>query len=233
MMACLAIGPILVFMAISLNGTRVLYHWAAPGYLMAFPLLGVEVAAAIENHSRYVRVWLIATAASLAVVLAAVTAMSYLPWPTIAGPGGKTVPYPLLESVDWRELGPELEARSLADRPKLFVAATRWHEAGKIDYVLGGRLLVLCLCRDPRGYGVVTRAETHLGETGLIIGRNLSPEIIQAAYGAYFDSIEPMPPITITHAGKPTFELSVYLGHALRSSAERPNLLDPLSLRGY
>ena len=113
----------------------------------------------------------------------------------------------------------------------MFVTATRWHEAGKIDYALGGRLPVLCLCRDPRGYGVLTRPEAHLGESGLIVGRNLSPEHIKAVYGAYFDSIEPMPPITITHAGKPAFELSVYVGHGLRASAERPSLLDPLSLR--
>jgi hypothetical protein len=231
MMACLAIGPIVVFTAVSLTGARIFYHWAAPGYLMLFPLLGAEVAAAVETQNRYVRAWLIATAASLAVMLAAVVAMSCLPWPTIAGPRGKIVPYPLLESVDWTELGPELEARGLAGRPIVFVTATRWHEAGKIDYALGGRLPVLCLCRDPRGYGVLTRPEAHLGESGLIVGRNLSPEHIKAVYAAYFDSLEPMPPITIAHAGKPAFELSVYVGHGLRASAERPSLLDPLSLR--
>ena len=176
------------------------------------------------------RAWLIATAASLAALLAAVTATSYLPWPAIAGPGGKAVPDPLLESVDWRELGPELEARGLAARPGLFVAATRWHEAGKIDYALGGGLPVLCLCRDARGYGVLMRAQAHLGGTGLIIGRNLSPEQIKAVYAAYFDSIEPMPPITTTRAGRPALVLSAYLGHGLRGASERPSLLDPLSL---
>ena len=112
----------------------------------------------------------------------------------------------------------------------MFVAATRWHEAAKIDYALGGRLPVLCLCRDPRSYGVLTRPAAHLRETALIIGRNLSPERTMAMYGDYFESIEQMPPITIPHAGKPAIELSVYLGYALRASAERPSLLDPLSL---
>jgi 4-amino-4-deoxy-L-arabinose transferase-like glycosyltransferase len=233
LMTCLAIGPIFAFTAVALTGAHVLYHWAAPGYLMLFPLLGAEVATAVENHSRYVRAWLIASAASLVVVLAAVMAMANLPWPTIAGPGGKIVPFPLLESVDWRELATELEVRGLAGRPKLFVAAARWHEAGKIEYALGGRLPVLCLCRDPRGFGILTQPETHLGETGLIIGRNLLPERIMTVYSAYFDSIEQMPPITITQAGKPAFELSVYLGRGLREAAERPSLLDPLSLRAH
>jgi len=231
MMACLAIGPIVAFTAVSLTGARIFHHWSAPGYLMLFPLLGAEVATAIENHRRYVRGWLIATAASMAALLAAVVAMSCLPWPTLGGPRGEIVPYPLLESIDWRDLATELNVRGLAGRPDLFIAATRWHEAGKIDYALGGSIPVLCLCRDPRGYGVLTQPETHLGETGLIVGRNLSPERIMAVYGAYFDNIEQMPPIVITHAGKPACGLSVYLGHALRASAERPSLLDPLSLR--
>jgi hypothetical protein len=113
----------------------------------------------------------------------------------------------------------------------LFVAATRWHEAGKIDYALGGRLPVLCLCRDPRGYGVLTRPWEHLGETALIIGANLPPRRVATTYGAYFDRIEEMRPIAITHAGKPASELFVYVGHALRVPSETPNLLDPWSLR--
>lgn len=75
------------------------------------------------------------------------------------------------------------------------------------------------------------RPETHLGESALIVGHNLSPERIQTVCGAYFDSIEQMPPIVINHAGKPAFELSVFLGRALRASSETPSLLDPLSLR--
>jgi hypothetical protein len=146
----------------------------------------------------------------------------------MVAPGGKVVPYPLLESLDWKDLKTEIEARGLANKPNLVVVATRWHEAGKIDYVLGGRLPVLCLCEDPRGYGVLTRPRAHLGDTALIIGRNLPPERVAATYGAYFENIEPMRPIAIAHAGAPAFELSVYLGHGLRAPNVTPSLLDPL-----
>jgi 4-amino-4-deoxy-L-arabinose transferase-like glycosyltransferase len=230
MLACLALGPIVVFTAVALTGARVLPHWAAPGYLMLFPLLGAEVATAIANHGRFVRTWLIASAVLLAAVLAAVVATSLLPWPTIAGPGGKPLAYPLLESMGWAELRRELEARGVADEARLFIAATRWHEAAKIDYALGGRWPVLCLCGDPRGYGVLTRPEEHLGETALIIGRNLSYERVTAMYAANFDSIAQLPPITIAHVGQPVFELSVYRGRAFRIPVEPPNLLDHSSL---
>src|SRR5262245_774417 len=231
LMACLAIGPILGFTAVSLTGGRVLPHWAAPGYLMLFPLLGIEVAPLVANRDRLARAWLMATAGSLATLLAAVSLMSRFPCSAIAGTGGKVVPNPLLESVDWKDLKTEIEARGLAKIPNLIIAATRWHEAGKIDYALGGRLPVLCLCRDPRGYGVLTRPWEHLGETALIIGGNLPPERVATTYGAYFERIEEMRPIAITHAGKPASELSVYVGYALRAPSETPSLLDPLSLR--
>src|SRR5262249_7630709 len=226
LLACLAVGPILGFTAVSLTGSRVLPHWAAPGYLMLFPLLGVEVAARVQNRDRFARAWLMATAGSLAIVLAAVIGMSHLAWPMIAGPGGKAVPYPLLESLDWKDLKTEIEARGLAHTGTLFVAATRWHEAGKIDYALGGRLPVICLCRDPRGYGVLTRPWAHLGTTGLIVGRNLPAKLVATTYAAYFDRVEEMRPIAITHAGKPAFALSVYIAQGFRA----PSPLDPLAL---
>lgn len=230
LLACLAIGPILAFTAVGLAGVRVLPHWAAPGYLMLFPLLGAEVAAAIEAGNRYVRPWLMATAASLVILLAGVTIVARLPWPAIELPAGKRIPYPLEESLDWSDLEAELARRGLTDKPGIFIAGTRWHEAGKIDYALGGKLPVLCLCRDPRGYGLITRPEAHIGEDALIIGRRLTTERIRAAYGPYFTSIEELAPIIITHAGAAAFELSVYLGHGLRAAAESPSLLDPLSL---
>src|SRR4029079_312400 len=63
LMACLAIGPIVVFTVVTWTGTSAFPHWAAPGYLMLFPLLGDQVAAALESGRRATRIWLAATAA--------------------------------------------------------------------------------------------------------------------------------------------------------------------------
>jgi hypothetical protein len=61
----------------------------------------------------------------------------------------------------------------------------------------------------------LTRPEAHIGEDALIMGRDLLPYRIRN-YGSYFESIEELPPITIMQAGKPAFELSLYLAHSLR-----------------
>src|SRR5262249_53736823 len=42
LLVCLVVPPIVFFTAISL-WSHILYHWAAPGYLMLIPLLGNEI----------------------------------------------------------------------------------------------------------------------------------------------------------------------------------------------
>ncbi len=50
LLACLAAPPIVGFALISAwSSQRILYHWAAPGYLMLFPLLGSAIALRIDK----------------------------------------------------------------------------------------------------------------------------------------------------------------------------------------
>ena len=67
---------------------------------------------------------------------------------------------PNVDAVDWTSLQTELESRGLLDRPGLVVAALKWHEAGKIDYALGGRIPV------NTGGGLLNRGHP-LGATGV------------------------------------------------------------------
>ena len=67
MLAWLAAPPIVVFALIAAwSSQRVLFHWAAPGYLMLFPLLGRYVAERWER--RAVRASIIATTGLFCVV---------------------------------------------------------------------------------------------------------------------------------------------------------------------
>jgi len=230
LMACLAAGPIATFTVIALLGGRTLPHWAAPGYLMLFPLLGAEVAEGLANGRAHIRALLTACAALAATALAITLALAWLPWPSFALPNGSLVPYPLLETVDWSGLERELAGRGLLERPNIFIAATRWYEAGKIDYALRGRIPVACLCREPHGYGILARPEAFIDQNAVIIGRDLLPDRIAATYGPYFARIDMLPPITIRRAGTPAIELSVFFASGMHSANKQPNLLDPLSL---
>jgi hypothetical protein len=233
LMACLAIGPILLFSAVAWTGTRTHPHWTAPGYLMLFPLLGCRIASAIESGRRYTRIWLIATATSMAVLFSGAMTLAYLPWPPFRLLEGTTLQNPLRDVIDWNDLETELRMRHLLGRPNLFLAATRWEEAGKIDYALHSTMAVLCLARDQRGYGILTRPRAHIGEDALIVGANLHSSSIQETYSSYFESIEELAPITIKQGGRPAFELSVYLAHKLRDAPNRIDLLGPVAVNRH
>ena len=81
---------------------------------------------------------------------------------------------PNLDLVDWSSLRTELESRGLLDRPGLVVATLKWHEAGKIDYALGGRVPVICLGPDARQYGITANPDNYVGADVLFVAPHRS-----------------------------------------------------------
>src|SRR6516225_3011564 len=192
LLVCLAAPPILLFTVAALWGTP-LFHWAAPGYLMLVPMLG-EAIARRRQTSRLVRIWLGATAVFVVLgVIFVGSEVRYNWFPRL----------PNLDLVDWTSLRTELAARGFLDRPGLVVATLKWHDAGKVDYALGGRVPVICLGPDPRQYGLAANPDGYGGSDVLIVAPRRSLEQVTAQFGALFDSIEPIAPATIMHAGRP------------------------------
>jgi hypothetical protein len=113
----------------------------------------------------------------------------------------------------------ELANRGFLGRPGLVVAATRWLDAGKIDYALGGQIPVICLGPDPRQYGLVARPDDHAGADVLIVAPHTSIERIVGQFRSLFDRIEEIPPATIFHAGRPAMRVPLFIGHRLHKSA--------------
>jgi hypothetical protein len=214
---CLAAPFIILFTIVSLWG-NVLFHWAAPGYLMLLPLLGDAIARHWRG-SRLARVWLLGTAAFVVVGTTALASEVRFNWlPALIGEysSGKD---PSLEMVDWDSLRVDLARRGLLDKPGLVVAALRWSDAGKIDYALGGRIPVICLGPDAHQYGLVTRHDDYVGGDVLIVART-SLERVIGQFWFLFDRIEPLAPITVLHAGRPALTLNLFLGHRLHSEGE-------------
>jgi hypothetical protein len=218
LLSCLAAPPILVFTLVSAwSSHRVLYHWAAPGYLMLFPLLGALVAHDLERGRRLTRIWLAGTAVFVLAGLAlAGTQVRYGWLPGFASyfPAGKD---PSLDAVDWADLRTALAARGLAGRRDLVVAGVNWHDTGKIDYALGGSATVICLNTDDRQFGLSRPASEAVGKDVLIVVPAEDAARAAAKYAPIFARIETLPPVTITHAGGTGLELSLLLGHTLRA----------------
>jgi 4-amino-4-deoxy-L-arabinose transferase-like glycosyltransferase len=217
LLVCLAAPPIVVLTVLSL-WSNVLFHWTAPGYLMLLPLLGEAVARHWRN-SRTIRVWLGATAGLVILGVGLFASEVRFNWP--AGVAGEATldKHPVLDIVDWTSLRTELANRGFLGRPGLVVAATRWLDAGKIDYALGGQIPVICLGPDPRQYGLVARPDDHAGADVLIVAPHTSIERIVGQFRSLFDRIEEIPPATIFHAGRPAMRVPLFIGHRLHKSA--------------
>ncbi len=223
LMLCLAAPPIVFFTVVAL-WSKILFHWTAPGYLMLVPLLG-EALAGREPAPRGLRRAAVATGLLVLFGSGLVAGVVRFDWlgATLAGlgPSGD----PTMALVNWTSLRDELARRGLLSRPGLVVAATRWHEAGKIDYVLEGRVPVLCLGKDPRQYGIIAPLARFRGDDVLIVTPQVSPKMIADEFGGLFDRIDTLQPADVLHRGRPALHLQLYLGHDLHLPATDPRQL--------
>jgi len=216
LLACLAAPPILLFALIAAwSSQRVLFHWAAPGYLMLFPLLGEAVATRLPYPALH-RL-LAGTAAFVVLTVAVVATQVRFDWlhPLIARIARQD---PDLEAIDWTSLRTDLTARGLLP-PGTLVGVPDWRDAGKIAYALGPDVTVLCLNRDARQFGVATPPERFIGHDVLLLVPEHAARATQALAPA-FASIDALPPAPIRHAGRTLAEVAVL--HALQLRAWPP-----------
>ncbi len=218
LLACLAAPPILLFALVAAwSSQRVLFHWAAPGYLMLFPLLGEAAAIRLRQPGSpgalAVRHALAGTAAFVVLTVAVVATQVRFDWlhPVIARVARQD---PDLEAIDWTSLRTDLAARGLL-APGTVVGVPDWRDAGKIGYALGPDVTVLCLNRDARQFGLADPPQRFIGQDVLL----LVPEHAERAtrmLAPAFGGIDTLSPAPIRHAGRVLAEVAVLRGNRLR-----------------
>jgi hypothetical protein len=212
--AWLGVIPVVLFAVVAAwSPHRVFYHWAAPGYMMLMPLGGDWLARNID------RGWVRRSAAATAVFVVALlaiftTELRFNYMPAVLG-SAWTSKHPAADAVDWTDLRTALAERGLLD-DKHFVAATRWHFAGKFDYALGGAIPVVCLDPDDREYGILHPLAGMAGRDAIIVDPTMPLAEAQKRYGKLFAAIEPLPVVTLNHAGQPMMNLNLFLGRGFQ-----------------
>ena len=209
LLCCLAAPPIILFVVVAFWSPRVLFHWASPGYLFLFPLLGRELAALSATGSRLPRRLLAPAAALFALACISAGAQGLVNWlPRVAGAEAA-------QAMDWTPLGPELTARGL-DRPGLLLAGIRWHECGKLDYALGRAHKLLCLTDDARQYGIAQNLAAARGHDVLILAPRTDLAGIETELGPRFAGIAQIAPLVLHLGAGVDIPVPAYLGSDFR-----------------
>jgi 4-amino-4-deoxy-L-arabinose transferase-like glycosyltransferase len=215
LLAWLAAPPIIGFAAVAAwSGHRVLFHWAAPGYLMLFPLLGQAIAAHLG--SAWVRRGMAGTAA---LVLAAMAVISLQTRFDLLGPAlsGVMRKDPTSEGVDWTSLRRDLAGRGLLP-PGTLVGLPNWRDGGKIARGLGPDMAVVVLHPDARQFGVAWPMAAAVGRDMLVLIAE-HPERTAASLAPLFARMERLADAPVTLRGRVLRQVAVYRGeHLLRGS---------------
>jgi 4-amino-4-deoxy-L-arabinose transferase-like glycosyltransferase len=212
MLVAAALPPILGFALVALwSRHRVLFHWAAPGYLMLTPLLGREIAALIDRR------WMRRLVLGSAVLVGGATSVIALHGatdvlaPIVAPLGRKDA---TAEMRDWADLGTTLRQRGLI-APDTVVALPNWRDGGKLARGLGPGTALTVLHQDARQFGLTRPESTYRGRDLLILIAEHPDATIQALRRR-FDRIDTLEPIPITAHGRVIKTITVALGARYR-----------------
>ncbi len=211
LLACLAAPPIIGFALVAAwSGHRVLFHWAAPGYLMLFPLLGQAISERID------RPWVRRTlAGTTALVLLAVGVIGAQTRWDILGPALAAVMRkdPTAEGVDWTSLRADLIARGLLT-PHTLVGLPNWRDGGKIARGLGPDIPVVVLNRDSRQFGVARPTSTAIGQDMLVLVAE-HPDQTAAILAPLFARWERLPDSPVLLQGRELRRVAVFRAERL------------------
>jgi 4-amino-4-deoxy-L-arabinose transferase-like glycosyltransferase len=215
LLAWLAAPPIVVFALVAAwSSQRVLFHWAAPGYLMLFPLLGRSVANWWER--RVVRAAIIGTAVFCLVSVTVVCAQLQFDWLRAVMPAND----PTAEGINWTSLGDDLTARGLLP-PGTVVGVPNWRDAGKIAYALGPQVTVLCLNQDSREFGFINPPAQRSGADVLLLVVD-HPDTVLPALSSQFARIDMLPPSAVTLQGRVLKTVTVAIGRGFSGLPKAP-----------
>lgn len=216
---CLCLGLPLVagFVVISLWSSRqVMFHWAAPGYLMLLPLLGEAVARRLAAGDRLTRLWIRTTAILLVgVVVGLAVVIRFDPVPALFA-RSEAARELALDAVDWNALPEELTRRGLHPGPDDVIAAVNWREAGKLDYAFGGKVPVLCLNMDARQYGFNAWPANYVGRNVIIILRERDDDRARVL-APFFREFRDAGTVSVPLSANSGLPLRVYVGTDLQA----------------
>jgi 4-amino-4-deoxy-L-arabinose transferase-like glycosyltransferase len=204
MMACLALLPVVIFSVVGIwSSTRILYHWATPGYLLLLPMTGNWAAGFLPKLRNTVAAVSAILLASAAMFLVAINSFNVLPDLDTIFAAGKS---PLLQVVDWDSIDAEIPPQIDA------IATLRWYDAGKIGYAIHSKIPLTVFGPEPHEFGVSAPPASLLGKTILLVAMPGNVTTIAQTYAPYFAKLLSGPALTVMHQGRVLLVMPTFIG---------------------
>lgn len=216
---CLVLGlpAVIVFTLTPLWGQNALPHWAMPGWLFLFPILGDWLAGAAATKP-WPRIWAMSAIVALAVVWSALVSEAATGWIGQTWPATFAKGDPTLESIEWSGLSDYLAGSIRFKRAEPFIIAANWREAGKIAQAVGERTTVVVASNDPRGFGYGRDIGDLVGRNALIVLQSEPTRGELDRLSTCFAGLEPSGSVRFGRRGAP--EIAIRLIYARELSAK-------------
>ena len=213
-LVCLALPTVVVFTLTPLWGAKGLPHWATPGWLFVYPLLGAWLSGS-RAAAPSLRKWAIAAAALLAALAIAVAGQAATGFADRLFPAGAADP--TLETLGWGALR---DAPAIRDAS--FVATTKWMDGGKVGLALGPGKPAFVFSDDPRGLGLLADSADFIGRDGAIVVAWDRREATEARLAPYFASFDPPQEVVLQRGGRDEIALAVIPARGLTRAFPLP-----------
>jgi len=179
---CMAVYPIVFFTILTLwADLSYHFHWQAAGYMILFLPLGLAIEKSLANGVWVTRIkcWIIGSAIFTYGVLAFLAFhmetgfwQTYGPkWITVKTSHNVNAVDPTMDGYDYTDLYTYFQQHDLFDQPNLFVGASSWLLAGKVDWALKGRIAVRSF-EEQRNYAYYFADAKHLGQNLIYVTRD-------------------------------------------------------------
>ncbi|MDW3192704.1 MAG: glycosyltransferase family 39 protein [Cytophagales bacterium] len=191
------------------------FHWQAPGYLIAFLLLGNAVAKNLENNQRSTRKWLRSSIAiTLVFTLLLTVHMTTGFWsafgPKLVGEQFGNTTDPTMEGVDFTDIRKRFEQEGWLKNDNLFVATEKWWQTGKIDWPLRGEKDVLIFHPDPRNHAYFFEPKAWLGKDAIYVRYKKEDRPPSSHVVPFFESIKQLPDLPVIRYSKTELVMEVF-----------------------
>jgi hypothetical protein len=155
--AILAALPVVLFDVVAMFGREILPHWSMPGFLFAFPLVGVWCARLAATRPRLLRGSFVFSAILVPVLaLGAIVQIDSAAITRALGLGERSdFSWTFL---DWDDLSEDFSRRGIIDDPDTFIVPASWVIGAKAGHALGPAMPVADPIVDPRHFAFMEDA---------------------------------------------------------------------------